>query len=236
MTRKFAVFLLLSGAMAWAQADPSPQPQDQQQPPSQQHRGEQGHGRRADFQGTGGTITAISGDTFTLKTMNGSTATVKLTSSTVYRRDRQDAKLSDFKVGDMVMVRGEPSGENTWTAQGVMSNSNGMAMREQLGKKFIAGDIAKIEDTKLTIKRIDGETQVIQVDENTSFRNAKRESVTLADVKVGDRVFGRGDLKDGVFVPAVLNVGAPGEMMMRRGGNDQRQGPPPQPEAQPQQQ
>jgi hypothetical protein len=136
----------------------------------------------------------------------------------------------------MVMVRGEPAGENTWTAQGVMSNSNGMAMREQLGKKFIAGDIAKIEDTKLTIKRIDGETQVIQVDENTSFRNAKRESVTLADVKVGDRVFGRGDLKDGVFVPAVLNVGAPGEMMMRRGGNDQRQGPTPQPEAQPQQQ
>jgi hypothetical protein len=233
MTRKFAVFLLLSGAMAWAQADQPPQSQDQQQPPSQQQRG---HGRRADFQGTGGTITAISGDTLTLKTMSGGTATIKLTSSTVYRRDRQDAKLTDFKVGDMVMVRGEPAGENTWTAQGVMSNSNGMAMREQLGKKFIAGDIAKIEDTKLTIKRIDGETQVIQVDENTSFRNAKRESVTLADVKVGDRVFGRGDLKDGVFVPAVLNVGAPGEMMMRRGGNDQRQGPTPQPEAQPQQQ
>jgi hypothetical protein len=102
-----------------------------------------------------------------------------------------------------------------------------------MGKKFIAGEVAKIEDTKLTIKRVDGETQVIQVDENTSLRNSKRESVTLADVKVGDRVFGRGDLKDGVFVPAVLNVGAPGEMMMRR-GDGQRQGPPPAPEAQPQ--
>jgi len=233
MTRKILGLLLLSSAMAWAQSEQPPQSPDQQQPPSQQ-RGERGFGRgRGNFQGTGGTITAISGDTLTLKTMNGSTATVKLTSSTMYRRDRQEAKLSDFKVGDMVMVRGEPAGDNTWTAQGVMSNSNGMAMREQMGKKFIAGEVAKIEDTKLTIKRVDGETQVIQVDENTSFRNSKRESATLADVKVGDRVFGRGDLKDGVFVPAVLNVGAPGEMMMRR-GDGQRQGPPPAPEAQPQ--
>jgi hypothetical protein len=233
MTRKFAALFLLSGAMAWAQADQSPQTHDQQQPPSQQQRGERGYGRLGDVQGTGGTITAISGDTLTLKTMNGGTATVKLTSSTVYRRDRQEAKLSDFKVGDMVMVRGESAGESTWTAQGV----NGMAMREQLGKKFIAGEVAKIEDTKLTIKRIDGESQVIEVDENTSFRNAKRESVTLADVKVGDHVFGRGDLKDGMFVPSVLNVGAPGEMMMmRRGGSGQRQGPPSTPEAQPQQQ
>ncbi len=233
MTRKFFGLLLLSSAMAWAQSEQPPQSPDQQ-PPSQQQRGERGFGRgRGNFQGTGGTITAISGDTLTLKTMSGGTATVKLTSSTMYRRDRQEAKLSDFKVGDMVMVRGEPSGDNTWTAQGVMSNSNGMAMREQMGKKFIAGDVTKIEDTKLTIKRIDGETQVIEVDENTSFRNAKRESVTLADVKVGDRVFGRGDLKDGVFVPAVLNVGAPGEMMMRR-GDGPRQGPPPAPETQPQ--
>jgi hypothetical protein len=232
MTRKLLGLLLLSSAFAWAQSEQPPQPQDQQQAPSQQ-RGERGHGRRADFQGTGGTITSMGGDTLTLKTMNGGTATVKLTPSTVYRRDRQDAKLSDFKVGDMVMVRGEPAGENTWTAQGVMSNQNGMAMREQMGKKFIAGEVAKIEDTKLTIKRMDGETQVIEVDENTSFRNAKRESVTLADVKVGDRVFGRGDLKDGIFVPAVLNVGAPGEMMMRR-GNEQHPVPPPAPQAQPQ--
>ncbi len=48
---------------------------------------------------------------------------------------------------------------------------------------------------------------MIQADENTSFRNDKNESVTLADVKVGDRVMGRGDMKDGVFVPQTLRVG-----------------------------
>ncbi len=235
MTRKLAVLLLLTCAMAWAQSESAP-PQDQQNP---QQRGEgRGYGRRGDFQGVGGTITAITADTITLKTMNGSQATVKLTPQTMYRRDREPAKLSDFKVGDMIMVRGEPSGESSWTAQGVMSNQNMAMMRDQLGKKFIAGEVAKIEDTKLTINRPDGQTQVIQVDESTSFQNAKRESITLADIKVGDRVFGRGDLKDGIFVPAVLNVGAPGEMrMMRRGGPGQGAGPggsgqnPPPPDA-----
>ncbi|HEU5400520.1 MAG TPA: DUF5666 domain-containing protein [Terriglobales bacterium] len=220
MTRRLTILLLLTTAMAWAQSEPAA-PQDQQ--PSNQQQGQwRGRGPRGNFQGTGGTITAIEGDTITLKTMDGKQATVKVTPDTRFRRDRQDAKISDFKVGDMVMVRGEPGGENTWTAQGIMSNQNMaqgmMMMREEMGKKFIAGEVAKIDGTSLTINRPDGQTQVIQVDETTSFRNPRRESITLADVKVGDRVFGRGDLKDGVFVPAVLNVGAPGEMrMMRRG-------------------
>ena len=235
MTRKILGLLLLGCSIAWAQSE-MPQPPDQQAPPA---GGQRPYGRRGNFQGTGGTITAIDGDTLTLKTLNGGTATVKLTNSTMYRRDGQPAKLADFKVGDMVMVRGETSGENTWTAQGVMANPRRMMMmREQMGKKFIAGDIQNIDDTKLTIKRVDGETQVIEVDETTSLRNAKRESITLADVKVGDRVVGRGDLKNGVFVPAVLNVGAPGEMMRMRRGNEVHPVPPPQPDQQqaPQQQ
>ena len=31
--------------------------------------------------------------------------------------------------------------------------------------------------------------------------------MTLADFQVGDHVFGRGQMKNDVFVPAVLNVG-----------------------------
>ncbi len=220
MTRKLTILLLLTTAMAWAQSEPTA-PQDQQ--PSAQQQGQwRGRDPRGNFQGTGGTITAIEGDAITLKTMDGKQATVKVTSDTRFRRDRQESKLSDFKVGDMIMVRGESSGENSWTAQVIASNANMgqgmMMMREEMGKKIIAGEITKIDGTSLTVNRPDGQTQVIQVDENTSFRNTKRESITLPDIKVGDHVFGRGDLKDGVFVASVLNVGAPGEMrMMRRG-------------------
>ena len=41
----------------------------------------------------------------------------------------------------------------------------------ELGTKFIAGEVKSIEKTKLTILRPDGQTQVIQADENTSFQN-----------------------------------------------------------------
>jgi hypothetical protein len=236
MTRKLTLLLLLTSAMAWAQSEPAPQ---EQQPSTQQQQGQRGYGRRGNFQGTGGTITAIAGDTITLKTMDGKEATVKVTPETRYRRNRQDAKLSDFRAGDTVMVPGEPAGENTWTARGVMYDQNMgqrmMMMREEMGKKFIAGEVTKIEGTNLTINRPDGQQQIIQVDENTSFRNTKHESITLADIKVGDNVFGRGDLKDNVFVPAVLNVGAPGEMrMMHRGGPGGNPPAPPSGDQQPQ--
>lgn len=206
----FLVMIGLAGCIFAQQPDQAPQAVPQGP------GGRRGMGMQR--RGTGGTITEIKSDTLILRDMQGTTVTVKVTPSTQYRKDGQAAKLSDFKVGEMVMVRGDSTGENSWTAIGVMANQGAAMMREQLGKKFIAGEVTRIEDTKLTIKRIDGETQVIEVDENTSFRNAKRESVTLADIKVGDRVMGRGDLKDGTFVPTVLNIGAPGDFTMRRPG------------------
>ncbi len=220
------IMVLALGLSAFAQATqpggPPPQP-----------NGPMPGGERVRRPGVGGTITAISNDALTLKTFDERTVTVKLTSETRYRKDQQDAKLSDFKVGDVVMVRGERTGDDTFVAAGVMSRSGtgmvrGMSpeeLREKLGKELIAGDIKSIDGLKLTIARPDGVTQTIAVDENTSFRK-QGESVTLADLKAGDHVFGRGQVKDGVFVPSVLNVGPPGGMRWR--GQGAPQGPAPE--------
>ena len=202
--------------------------------PPQGANGPMQGGERGRRPGVGGTITAISRDALTLKTFDERAVTVKLTSDTRFRKDQQDAKLSDFKVGDLVMVRGEKTGEDTYTAAAVMTRSGGgMAggmspeqMREKMGKEIIAGEIKSIDGLKLTIARPDGQTQSIAVDENTSFRK-HGESVTLADLKPGDHVFGRGQLKDGVFVPSLLNVGGPGGMRGRPQGGAP-QGPPPE--------
>ena len=51
------------------------------------------------------------------------------------------------------------------------------------------------------------------------------QSITLADIKVGDMVFGQGALKGGVFVPTQLNVADAAAMGRRRG--DGAGGPPP---------
>jgi hypothetical protein len=202
----------------------------QQNPPSEstpQQGGAERRGRMGGFvgQGTAGNITAINGDTITLKTVSG-TETVKTTADTMFRRDRESAKLTDFKVGDTVFVMGDKSGD-TWTARMVAmrtGNGAGMFNPDDLGKKFIIGQVTKIDGTKITLKRPDNVEQTIEVDDDTSFRNTQRESVTLADIKVGDHVGGRGTLKDGTFVPSVLTIGLPERMMMLGNPNDAPRG------------
>ncbi len=230
--RVCAILLLLLPFIAMAQDAPQASPGDQQTPA--QGQGQQ-RGRRP---GVAGTITTISGNTVTLKTMDGQAAQVQLSDKTRFRKERQPAQLSDFKVGDTVFVRGEQK-DGVWQADVLAAVPAGMGMgrgmgggmgagggagmarfREGLGKEFIMGEVKAINGTQLTILRPDGVTQDITVDESTSFRK-DGESITLPDIKVGDHVFGRGQLKDNVFVPSVLNDGQP--RFMRGQG-----GPPPQ--------
>ena len=151
--------------------------------------------------GVGGTISAISGDTITLKSFNGQDATVKISDKTQFRKDQKEAKASDFKAGDMVIVRGEQNADGTWAAQTVISRSeiaqfagggqggtrvmvgggpdappggaNLQQMFEQAwGKQFVVGRVKSIEGTKLTIEGPTDRSATIEVDENTSFRKA----------------------------------------------------------------
>lgn len=156
-----------------------------------------------------GTITAIEENRITLKTLDGRTVEVTTSPETQFRRDRQPAKLSDFKVGDEIFVGGELK-DGVVQAKMVGSHPTGAPpeFRDALGKRFIVGEVKAITGTRITILRPDGVTQNITVDESTSFRK-DQESVTLADVKVGDHVFGRGEMKKDVFVPTELNVGEP---------------------------
>jgi hypothetical protein len=100
-------------------------------------------------------------------------------------------------------------------------------------------------------------SQVIGVDEGTSFKRGGRqmaamvngsgeigsgnardnnaESITLADVKVGDSVAGRGGLKNGVFVPTELRVIDRAVMRQRRKAADENAAPTATPAAPPQQ-
>jgi hypothetical protein len=209
-----------------------------------------------------GTVVSITGDQLVIKPESGDNVTVKLDSDVRIRKDRADAKLSDFKPGDHVMAAGTQGADKVLNAKLLASGQMGMGqgrgegggmgtmgpvspeemVKMGLGTKFIAGEIKSIEETKLTIARPDGQTQTIEVDETTSFRDRKGDSSTLADIKVGDRVMGQGELKNGVFVPQTLRFGAPqgqgGGMMMRRNPNGgpaagASDGPPPQQQQQP---
>ncbi len=183
-------------------------------------------GRWADQPHVIGQITAVKAGTFEIQTADNKTVTVKFTSDTRFRKDRAPAKADDFKVGDNVFAIGEQGKDGVFSARMIAAGMPGRGdqqggpmagmSREDLGKKFIMGEVKKIDETKLTILRPDSVEQVIEVDENTSFKNTKNESVTLADIKIGDHVGGRGELKDGVFVPQVLRIGMPPQRGQRK--------------------
>jgi hypothetical protein len=117
-----------------------------------------------------------------------------------------------------------------------------------LGKTLIAGRVTAIDldNTTMTVERPDGVSQTIGFDENTSFRRGRimtgngispepgtvgsggtagqlqTESITLPDIKVGDRVTGPGEVKNGRFVSKELTVMTPGAG--RRRSTDATQG------------
>ena len=199
-----------------AQAAPANPPSQDQGPPAAQDAPREG--RRPP--GVAGTLVAIEGNTLTIKTRDGQSVQVTVSDKTQYRKNREAASLADFKVGDMVFVGGTKTADNAWQADMVGARTRGEGpgpgnFRDEMGKRFIAGEVKSINGTQLTILRPDGVSQTISVDEETSFRK-DGESITLADFKPGDHVFGRGEVKNGTFVPATLNLGEP-KFGMRRG-------------------
>lgn len=193
-----------------------------------------------------GKVTSVAkGSLVILPLAGGDPVTVSVSDSTSVMKQRQPIKLSDIKTDDVVFVRGQLSGGamtavmvgvvNPEMAQRMMQGGFGTGRRdgfngggaapfspEDLGKKFIAGEVKAINETKLTIARPDGVSQEVEVDENTSFRRGN-ESITLPDIKVGDFVRGPGELKNDVFVPKELVVGRPPRM---RGGAPNATQPP----------
>jgi len=196
-----------------------------------------------------GTVTAAEGDHLTVKTDAGDLFQVVVTNNTRLMKERQPVKIADVHVGDGVGAMGvidAPTKTVHAAMVMVVDAAQVKKMRDDMGKTYISGKVMAIDDLELTIKRQDGVTQKIAVDEGTSFRKGGRgagammrgdgsqslgsgagpgsgqpggpqgESITLADVKVGDMVVGPGALKAGVFVPTQLTVIDPAAMGRRR--------------------
>jgi hypothetical protein len=202
-----------------------------------------------------GTVTAAAGDHLTVKTEAGEVYQVVMSVNTRVTRDRQPVKEADIKVGDGVGALGVlDAATKTVHAVfvGVVDAEQVKKAREGMGKVYITGKVTAIDmdGLKLTVMRPDGVSQVIGVDEGTSFKRGGRgmaamvsgsgvidgtaagratggngvnsgESITLADVKVGDGVAGRGSLKDGLFVPTELGVMDAATMGQRRRRNSE---------------
>lgn len=211
-----AFFGMLGAATTPAQDEPAGPPPQQQQQGQGQGRGGREGGRPAVF----GKITAIHDGSIEVTNQDGQAVTVKLTPQTEFRKDRQPAKAADFKVGDMVMVRGDKNADNTVTANMIGARTGGgpggaggfggrpgggMTNPGTLGKDYVAGEVKSIDAPKLTVVRTDGVTQTLELNEDTSLRRG-RDSITMADIKVGDHIMARGAVQNDAFVPKGVMV------------------------------
>lgn len=203
---QLSLAFLLFAAIGWAQTPP-PAAQGQDQgapPPSGQKRGP--NDRRGP--GVFGKITLINKDFIELAKADGTTATVKITDKTEFSKDRQGAKLEDFKVGDAVFVRGEENADHTVTAQMIRTGGGpeggrgpgGGAGFGELGKDFIVGEVKSVDAPKLTVLRPDNVTQTVELNEETSLRKG-RDGITMADIQAGDHVVIRGGVQNNTFIP-----------------------------------
>ena len=210
------------GGVAWAQVQAI---QEDAPPP--------GRGAFAGMQRVAGEVTAVSGATLTVKTEDGSAMQIVTTDNTRVMKGRGvTVKIADLRVGDGVTAAGILDAPNkTLHAAMVfaMDAAQVKEMKENLGKTYIVGKVTAIDldNAKMTVERPDHVAQTIGFDETTSFKKGGRgarmggagggggagaggetggESITLADIKVGENVRGTGSLKGGTFVPTELVV------------------------------
>jgi hypothetical protein len=211
-----------------------------------------------------GTVTAVAAEQVTLKTEAGEVYQVAVSANTRLNKGRLPVKIADVKVGDGIGAMGvldAPTKTVHAVFVAVIDAEDVKKAREGMGKVYIVGKVTAIDEVKVTVLRTDGVSQVIEVDEGTSFKRGGRdmallmnggaggfgmgegrpgrgaggdaaggprpganaaaaagESITLADVKIGDTVAGKGALKHGVFVPTELGVMAPGQRRRRPNG------------------
>lgn len=188
-----------------------------QTPPAagtQQTPGRGGERRPAVF----GKLTAVHDQSIEITRPTGDVVTVKISGSTQFRKEGEAAKLSEFKVGDTVFVRGEENPDHTWNAQVIGSRSNGFGggpgggsgggrPAGVLGQDYVFGEVKAIDAPKLTILRPDNVTQTVELNEETSLRKG-RDSITMADIQPGDHIMVRGGMSNDAFQPkAVMVIG-----------------------------
>jgi hypothetical protein len=177
-----------------------------------------------------GKLTAVHDQSVEITRQNGDVVTVKINSGTQFRKEGEAAKLSEFKVGDLVFVRGEENPDHTWNAEVIGSRPNGFGggpgggagggrsgagggdgggrPAGVMGQDYVFGEVKSIDAPKLTVLRPDNVTQTVELNEDTSLRKG-RDSITMADIQPGDHIMVRGGMSNNAFQPKSVMVIGP---------------------------
>jgi hypothetical protein len=152
-------------------------------------------GRRGDARGFGQiTITAINGSNISLRTEDGWTRTISVTSSTTITRAGQKIALGDLKVGDTIRF-------------GQTRNADGSFSITQIAVVLprVAGTVTAVSASGFTVSKRDGTSWTVTVSSSTTYSVGRinPRSGSLADVKVGSEVVALGAQESGNTLDAI---------------------------------
>lgn len=142
-----------------------------------------------------GSVTGVSGNTFTLKGRDGTTWTVTVNGSTIYRLGPRAGSQSDVKAGVDAIVAGTQGSGSTLTALSV-----------QVVLPRVAGQVTAKTSTTITIQAPNGTKTTLHVGSGTTYRVRGVTNPTLANVTVGMRLVAEGTRQADGSIDAVAIV------------------------------
>jgi Domain of unknown function (DUF5666) len=144
-----------------------------------------------------GEVTAIDGNTLTVKGRGGATLKITVSAATTYRLGPNAGSKSDVTVGSRIAAEGS-QGASSFAATSI-----------QIALPELGGEVTATTASSITVKRGDGTTATIHVSSTTIFDvRGKGPAATLADIAVGDRIEATGKLRaDGSMDAAAVDVG-----------------------------
>lgn len=145
--------------------------------------------------GRGGiTITAIEGSNLALRTADGWTRTITVTSATTIRKGGQAIKLADLKVGDQIRFAQKRNDDGTYSVTAI-----------QVPTPVTSGEVTAIAGNTLTLKHKNGKTQTVTLDATTQYKIGDAAGAK-SDVKVGSRVTIQGTTSGNSFTALTVHV------------------------------
>jgi hypothetical protein len=134
--------------------------------------------------GRGGVeITAIDGSSVALKTVDGWTRTIEVTSSTQITKGGDTIALSDLAVGDTIRFRQKRNADGSFSVT-----------RIDVVLPSVAGTVTAKTGSTITLKQRDGTSVTVHVTGSTKFRvQGVTGTASLSDVSVGMGLIANGE-------------------------------------------
>jgi len=133
--------------------------------------------------GGGVEITAIDGSNVSLKTVDGWTRTIQVTSSTQITKGGDTIALSDLAVGDTIRFRQKRNADGSFSV-----------IRIDVVLPSVAGTVTAKTGSTITLKQRDGTSVTVHVTGSTKFRvQGVTGTASLSDVAVGMGLIANGE-------------------------------------------